>query len=183
MSFRIFSLLILFLFSGMNFISAQKKIKWISWQEAIAKAEKDHKKIFVSVYTEWCGWCKKMEKETFRDEFIVDYVNNNFYAIRFDAEYKEDIQIGDKTYKFVRKGKAGYHELAIEITKGNLRLPSVVFLDERFKVLQPLAGYIEAPQLEMIISYFAGNHFESTSWDRFSKSYSRDTFAIPVKNH
>ncbi len=179
---KVFLLLIVLCSISWN-LSGQKKIKWVTWQEAIEKSGNDSKKIFVSVYTEWCGWCKKMDKETFMNEFIVDFVNQNYYPIKFDAEYKDDITLGDKTYKFIRKGKAGYHELAIEITKGNLRLPTVVFLDESFKVLQPLAGFIDSSKMEMIITYFAGDHFKNTSWDRYSKSYSRETFAVPVKNN
>lgn len=162
-------------------LSAQKKIKWISWEEAVEKSANEKRKVIVDVYTEWCGWCKKMDKETFRSEFIVDFVNNNFYAVKFDAEYKEDIVFKGQTYQYVKKIRKGYHELAKEMTKGKLSFPTVVFLDENFDVLQPIPGYQDAERFEMIITYFAGDYFKTTPWRNYTSAYTRDTYAVPVK--
>ena len=52
-------------------VLSQDKINWMSFEEAIARSKEDPKHIFVDVYTDWCGWCKKMDASTFVDPVIV----------------------------------------------------------------------------------------------------------------
>ena len=111
--------LLFFLIVGSS-LFGQKKIKWMTWEEAVEQSAINKKKIMVDIYTQWCGWCKKMEKETFRSEFIVDYVNENFYPVKFNAEHKEDIVYKGTTYSYVQKSRRGFHELAKEIAKGKI---------------------------------------------------------------
>jgi len=100
--------------------SAQNKIKWMTWEEALAAQEKSPRKILVDIYTDWCGWCKKMDKATFQKDKIAKYVNNNYYPVKFDAEYKDVIIYDGKEYKYIANGRKGYHELAVVITQGKL---------------------------------------------------------------
>ena len=156
--------------------NAQKKIKWMTWDEAMEKSQAEQKKIVVDIYTKWCGWCKKMDKATFRNEFIVDFVNDNFYAVKFDAEYKDPIVFNGKEYNYVKKGRRGFHELAIELTKGKLSFPTVVFMDENRQVIQPIPGFQDAEKFELIMTYFAGEHFKETPWRRYTRIYNRENY-------
>lgn len=175
-------LFVLFSFMTSGFAFGQNKIKWITWEEAIEKSKTEDRKIMVDIYTKWCGWCQKMDKETFRDEFIVNYVNENFYAIKFDGQHTEDITLNGYTYSYVKTGKKGYHELAEMLTKGRLSFPTIVFLDEKFEVLQPVLGFQKSDRFEQIITYFAGDYFTSIPFTRYSRSYSRNNYAIPAGN-
>src|SRR5690606_17422221 len=74
-----------------------KTIKWYSFDEVTELAAKEPKMILVKVYTDWCGWCKKMDKETFTDSQVIDYVNSNFYPVKMNAE--------DSSKKFEFRGK------------------------------------------------------------------------------
>ena len=65
-------------------------IKWYTWDEAIALNAKNPKKIFIDLYTEWCGYCKKMDANTFKDPEVAKYMNEHFYAVKFDAEQHGD---------------------------------------------------------------------------------------------
>jgi thioredoxin-related protein len=172
--------LLLSLTVGSTTLSGQKKIKWLTWEEAISKSSVEKKKIIVDIYTQWCGWCKKMEKSTFMDEFIVEYVNEHFYPVKFDAEFKDIIQFNGKEYKYIKKGRRGYHELAVELTKGKLSFPTIVFLDTDLNVLQPIPGFQDNERFELIVTYFAGDHFKYTPWRRYTRNYSRETFAYPA---
>jgi thioredoxin-related protein len=160
--------LLLFLSSS---LWAQKTINWLTWEEVQEKSKIEKRKVFVDVYTKWCGWCKKMDKATFQQEHIAEYINANYYAVKFDAEYKNDIDFNGKSYKFVKSGRRGAHELAIEITRGNLRYPTVVFLDENFGVLQPIPGFQNGSNFEMIMTYFAEDHFKSTPWKTYTINF------------
>ncbi len=69
---------------------AQEKIKWMSIEEAyeLTLTEEHPKKIFIDVYTDWCGWCKRMDKATFQNEEVAAYMNMHYYNVKFDAEQK-----------------------------------------------------------------------------------------------
>ncbi|HFA52179.1 MAG TPA: DUF255 domain-containing protein [Bacteroidetes bacterium] len=150
---------------------AEGQIHWLTWEEALAKSEVEQKKMLVDVYTDWCHWCKRMDKGTFQQAHIAKYVNEHFYPIKFNAEQKENIVFKGKTYKYVSSGRRGYHELAAEILRGRLSYPTVVFLDENMRVIQPVPGYKDPAQFEQIITYFGRNEYLKTPWASYQKSY------------
>lgn len=149
-------------------------INWLSWDEAMELMKVEKRKVLVDIYTDWCGWCKRMDKTTFSNEDIVKYVNKNYYAVKFNAEYKEPIEVGDKVYKFVKssnkKGR-GYHELALALTMGRLSYPSFVFMNEDANVIQPIPGYKDADAFEVIMTYFGGNFHQSVPWQQYQDNY------------
>ena len=102
------------------------EINWMSWEQAIEMNKKAPKKIFIDMYTDWCGWCKKMDKSTFIEENVVKVMNDNFYAVKFDAEQKEEIVYKGQAFKYVPSGRKGYHELAAAFLNGKLSYPSFV---------------------------------------------------------
>ncbi len=146
-------------------------IKWRTFAEALELNKKEPRKIVIDVYTDWCGWCKVMEKNTYNHEIISEYLNKKFYIVKLNAEQKEDVKIGDKTYKFVPQGSRGYHELAAILLQGNMVYPSVVFLDEKVRIIQSFQGYIRAKQFDEIIKFIGENHYISKSWADFIAGY------------
>lgn len=165
------SFIFLLLIGYSSTTSAQNKVKWITWEQAIAANEKEQKKIMVDIYTDWCGWCKKMDKATFQKDHIARYINKNYYSIKFDAETKRDITFNGKTYKFIKNGRKGYHELAAAITQGQLSYPTVVFLDEQLAVIQPIPGFQDDKMFELIMTYFSGDHYKDTPWATYTRTY------------
>lgn len=168
------------LFSVVLGLSAQKtaesaadpaKIEWLTWDEAVKRMEKEPRKIMVDVYTDWCGWCKKMDASTMKDPLVTQVMNESYYAVKMDGEQKEDILFKDRTYKFVASGRRGYHELPAELMNGKMSYPTLVFLDEEYRVIQPLPGFRQARDLEMILSYFGGDYHKSTTWEKFQVEY------------
>lgn len=147
------------------------QIKWMSWKEAVEKRSVEEKKILLDVYTEWCYWCKRMDESTFGQPDIARYINENFHAVKFDAETKEDMEYKSKIYKYMRSGKRGYHELAVEFLKGRLSFPTLVFLDENLNVIQSIVGYKDPAQFEQIITYFATNNYKRTPWSTYKTNY------------
>ncbi len=146
-------------------------INWITWEDAMVKMKTQPRKILVDVYTDWCGWCKRMDASTFQEKQIANYVNKHYYAVKFNAEQKQDIVFNNKTYKFVNNGRKGYHELALEITRGRLSYPTVVFLDENLEIIQPIPGYKNSLEFEQIITYFGENQHKKTPWETYQASY------------
>ncbi len=178
---RILLLIILLpLLSAIN--PALGQINWLTWEEAQAVNQKKPRKIMVDVYTEWCGWCKKMDVETFAQKEVCDYINEHYYAVKFDAGMKEDIELKGKVYKYVKTTRGGYHELASEIMFGKLSYPTIVFMDEDFNILQPLPGYKDPASLDKIMKYFAEDYYQTTPWKKYEEMYNQEQpKAIPAK--
>lgn len=159
-------------------ISYSQEINWLTWEEVEEKMHEQPKKIMVDVYTEWCGWCKKMDASTFQNPELIKYINENFYAIKFDAEYTGPITINNTEYNFVKAGRKGYHELAAKILRGKLSYPSLVFLDYNMKVIQPIPGYRDALTLDMILHYFHEDHHKTTPWKKYANKYEKKSSSI-----
>ena len=127
-------------------------------------------------------WCRKIDRSTFENPKIADYINKHYYAVKFDAETKTDIQFKDKGFKYVRNGSTGYHELAAELTFGRMSFPTIVFLDEKLNVIQPIPGYKDPLQLDIIMRYFAEDYFKSMPWKKFTDLYTNGNMAVPVNS-
>ena len=167
-----FFFILLALVALVNWMPVQaQEIKWLTWEEAQAKNAKEPRKFIVDVYTQWCGWCKKMDKATWEQPEISKYINANYYPVKFDAETKEDINFNDRVFKYVRNGTSGYNELAVEITFGKLSYPTIVFLDENLDVIQPIPGYKDPASLDKIMKYFAENYYKSIPWKKYEEMY------------
>jgi thioredoxin-related protein len=128
-----------------------------------------------------------MDKNTFANDGIAKYLNEYYYPVKFDAEYRNDIEFNGKVYKFIKTYKGGYHELATYILSGKLSFPSMVFLDENLMVIQSIPGYQNAKSLDMILHYFGENHHKATPWRRYEKTYVPEhsqsrKIAFPVKS-
>lgn len=150
---------------------AQPSVQWLTIQEAIERNKKKPKKIFIDVYTDWCGWCKVMDKQTFTDPLIIEYLNANFYPVKMNAEKDETINFKGKDYDFVAQGGRGYHQLAAELMQGKMSYPTVVFLDEKMDLLQPIPGFRKPAEMDLILKFFGGDHYKNTSYDIFQQKY------------
>jgi len=123
-------------------LSAQNhKVKWMTWEQAIEANKTHKKKIFIDLYTDWCGWCKVMDRNVFSDSAVAVYMNEHFYCVKFNAESKSDIKYQDVVFKYKPESKA--HELAISLLNGEMSYPSLVFLNEKEQRLTVIKGYQE----------------------------------------
>ncbi|MGN7515436.1 MAG: thioredoxin family protein [Allomuricauda sp.] len=160
--------LLFIVFIGFN--AQAQDINWISWEEAVelSKTDAQPKKIFVDVYTDWCGWCKKMDKNTFQHPDVSKYMQDNFYMVKLDAEGKDPIEYQGKTFKFVPSGRRGYHELAAALLQGRMSYPTVVFLDEQLNMLSPVPGYQQVEPFMQIAKYFGENIYKDKDWESYA---------------
>lgn len=146
-------------------------VNWLTWEQAVEKSKSEKRKIFIDVYTDWCGWCKVMDKSTFSDPKIAHILNENFYPVKFNAEQREDVQFSGTTFKFVSTGNSGYHQLAAALMNNQMSYPTVVFLDEEFRMIQPLPGYQKAEEFHKIVQFIGEDFFRKTTWQEWQSQY------------
>jgi thioredoxin-related protein len=146
-----------------------EKIQWLTLEQAYAKIQKEPRKVMVDVYTDWCGWCKVMDKNTFSSNLVSDYINKKYYAVKFDAESTADIKIGTAVYKFMPEQKV--HQAAMALLNNQMSYPTVVFLDEKMNMIQPVPGFREAKQFHQLITWFGGDyHKNKEQFDNYVKT-------------
>jgi thioredoxin-related protein len=150
-----------------------KKINWVTIEQAQELHKKNPKKIFVDIYTDWCSWCKRMDAETFTHPVIVDYINENFYAVKLNAEQKEPIVFKGVKYENERADqRRGAHNFAIAILQGRMSYPSVAFFDENLGLIYALPGFRTPLRMEPVLVFFNEDIYKSNpNLDEFSASF------------
>ena len=150
-----------------------QKINWMTFQEAVELNKTAPKKIFIDVYTDWCGWCKRMDASTFANPVIAQYMNEHFYAVKFDAERQDTITFQGHQFVGAMRpdGRKGAHQLAHTLLKGKMSYPSYVIMNEEMKIIQVIGGYQEAKQFEPMIHYFGDEAYKAMSGEDFLKDF------------
>jgi len=167
-----YSIILLFLTTSISLYSQDKTVKWYSIQEAEMLSRQSFRPIFIDTYTDWCGWCKKMDQETFTNSVIADILNTSFYPVKFDAEGKESINFFGQT--FINDGKVGKaHQLAVALLRGQLSYPTVVFLTKQENKLSasPVPGFRQPKEMEVLLRFFADKAYETQKWEDFQKNF------------
>ena len=148
-----------------------EKITWYSWQQAIELNKTTPKKLLVDVYTDWCGWCKVMDRETFPNDTIADYLNKNFYCVKLNAEMRDSIQFAGNTFIWMSPekggGRNGIHTLAYSLLDGQMSYPTIVYLSEKFERIVISPGYKKPAQLLPELRFTAEEIYKTKSWNDY----------------
>ncbi len=124
-------------------------IKWYTIEQAMKLREKEPKPLLIDVYTDWCYWCKVMMNTTFTNPNIAGYINQNFYAVRFNAEGKDTVKFRDTTY--YSRGKT--HDFAYKLLGRSIMYPTVVYIDVDFNQIV-VPGALKTNEIEGILVFF-----------------------------
>lgn len=173
-----FTLLSFLLFFAFAMNAQQVEIKWMSIEEAQAAQKKEPRKILVDVYTKWCGPCKMMMKNTFTNPDVINYINTNYYAVKFDAESPDEVSFKGQSFSnpdYVpnKAGRNGVHQLS---RYWSVRAyPTIVYMDEDLNILAPISGYKTPQQLELHLKFFAQDGHKSVKtqeqWQEYQASF------------
>jgi uncharacterized protein YyaL (SSP411 family) len=162
------SCLMLLAFS-LNVYSQTETLKWYSFSEAVELNKKNPKKFFIDIYTDWCGWCKVMDKNTFGNEKIAALIDQYFYAVKFNAEKEPgDIEYKGKLYQL----KGGYHAFTTVLMNGQgSGYPTICYMDSDLNVIQTISGYQTPEQIEPVLTYFATGSYKTTPWETYFSNF------------
>ncbi len=173
---RIVLLCVMALMSSSAVLGQSNEINWVTFEEALELQKKHPKKIMMDVYTNWCGPCKMLDKNTFHNKDVVDYVNENYYAVKFNAEGNSVV-----TYKGTEYKNAGYkeelknrrnsvHELSRYL--GIRAYPTIAYFDENGTLIQPISGYMKPKQIELYLKLFVSDDYKNIkTQDQFNAYY------------
>ncbi len=133
---------------------------WHKYDEGLAKAEKDKKHVLVAFYTNWCGWCRRMDQLTYTDEKVKKVLNDSYVAIKVNAQSKDEVKIDEK--KITEK------ELARKFWVRSY--PTTWFLKHSGKKIAPYYGYADAQSFLNVLNYIKDDLYEKTSFEEYLKN-------------
>ena len=165
--------LVAFILLGGSLFAQQ--INWMTFEEAMAAQKNEPRKIMVDAYTTWCGPCKLLDKKTFQNKDVSDFVNKNYYAVKFNAEGNKPVNFQGKTFQNpsfdpAKSGRNSPHELTGFL--GVRAYPTILFIDEESNLIAPLTGYRTPRQLEIYLKLFGSNDYKSITTKELWEDYS-----------
>jgi thioredoxin-related protein len=126
---------------------APEKITWLSYREASNKSRDEDRPMFIHFTAQWCGWCKKMKKETYTDRDVIEYMDANFAAAWVDTE---------KLPSLAQKYQVS-------------SLPTLWFIDAKGKPLTAVPGYLGPDKLLRVLEYISTKSYETVDYDTWLK--------------
>jgi len=147
----------------------KETINWVSISEVEKLTKENPKKIFIDIYTNWCGWCKRMERTTFQNPYIVKYVNENFYSVKLNAETRDTIIYRKMAYAFNPNFKT--NQLAVSLMDARMGYPTTVYLDEKLKKVGRIASFLSVKKFEAVINYYNKEEYKNMTWEKYEKSF------------
>ncbi|MEM9834636.1 MAG: thioredoxin fold domain-containing protein [Bacteroidota bacterium] len=133
--------------------SAQEagSVRWLTFEQLEDSLTAHPKKVFIDFYTDWCTYCRKMDKVVFTKPEVIDLLNEDYYAVRFDAETKAAITFGGQTLinDQVDTSRNPIHQIAqlLALREGKFAPPTLVILDEDFNVTSRYFEYLSSERL------------------------------------
>jgi len=172
-------------------------INWMSWDEAVALQAKERedyntdkklnpppKKIFLDIYTDWCGWCKKMDATTFKNSQVIEVMNTYYYPVKLDAEMPNSIIFNNHTFANPNpnpvKGRRGTHQLAASLLDNQMSYPSYVIMDENTSRMTIYKGFKREDDMLSILTFFGSNQY--LNYKQFLEKQFKQQLDQPAQN-
>ena len=161
----------IFLFSSFTNSSLfeKEKVHWISIEEMQVKMKTEKRPVLVDLYTNWCYWCKVMDKKTYNNSKVISYINDHFYAVKLNAETKDTVVWNDRKFAFNANDKI--NDFSIYVTQGQLAFPNTIIFPKPDQQPASIPGYMQPKEIEVILKYFGEGNYNRENFSEFSKNF------------
>lgn len=147
----------------------KEKINWISIQDMNVKMKTDPRPVIIDLYTNWCYWCKMMDKKTYSNSKVISYINSHFYAVKLNAETKDTIVWNNNKYEFNSNYKV--NDFALFVTQQQLVFPSTVIFPVTNETPAAIPGFMNPKEIEVILKYFGSQICKSQNFSEYSANF------------
>lgn len=147
------------------------EVKWYTLNEALALQKKKPKKIVVDTYASFCNSCKVMNKTVYNNKELAKYINENFYLVDLNVEYKEDVEYKGSMYKMGQLTNYPFHPITLELTRKSLTIPSMSVLNENLDIVDVLPFYMDEEMVSPVLHFYGEDKYKTTKWDDFLKEF------------
>lgn len=145
-----------------------EKLQWMAIEDVTGSLKKEKRPVLIDLYTDWCGWCKVMDRKTYSNKNVTTYVQQKFYPVKFNAEGRKSITWNGKTYSFNTNYKT--HDFAVYLTQGQLSYPTTVIIPVDGEP-QAIPGYLAPNEFELIAKYFGEGKFGKVQFEDYRKNF------------
>lgn len=136
-------------------------VDWLPMPEAMAQAQESGKKLLVDVYAPWCGWCTRLQTDTYTDPEVQALVREHFVVARLNIDVQDDsLQFREFTLSSA--------ELAAGL--GASGTPTTVFLEPSTDYITRVPGFIQAEEFREVLRYIAGGTYGEQNFQEWKEA-------------
>jgi len=151
------TILKIFLYTLLTVSLVANELTWQKFEDALNSAKQDDKTILVSFYTDWCGWCRKMDNETYTNDEVKNLLNKDFVTVKINPEKSGSIDLPN--------GSISYQQLASEL--GVRSFPSTAFLTSELLLIDVVPGYYEPSNMKTLLNFMSDGLFKNLSFQDY----------------
>jgi len=137
------------------------EVGWLNWDQGTPEAAITGRPILVDVYTDWCGWCRRIDRDVYAREDVSDYLSRHFVTVRLNAESLDTARYADRTW--TERGLAQRFRVR--------SYPTTLFLRPGGEHLVSVPGYVPADRFLLMLRYVGEDHIgRGVRWSDFEQS-------------
>ncbi len=157
------------LLSSFSFRQVSEELKWSDLKDISVKLKQQQKPVLIDLYTNWCHWCKVMDKKTYGNPKVIDYLNSNFYVAKVNAETKDSLIWANKVFTF--NNQYAVNDFALYVTNGQPGFPGTVILAGKNSDPVSISGFLEPKEIEPILKYFGEGAYLTKTFPEYKITF------------
>jgi thioredoxin-related protein len=139
--------------------SSDQGLAWRDFGRGLSEAKAQRKRILVDVYTDWCGWCKRMDRDTYSEPEVQKYLSRTFVPVRLNAEAPTRVGYKGNEYSY-RQLASGFRVTGY---------PTALFLESDGTHIVSAPGYMKATDFLSVLRFIGDGHYKNQDFQQYMK--------------